>query len=93
MIAALNNLHILSMKILPLCLIVVMRVLSHIHNHDTINRNLLCPERVYYEFVKHNIRHEIINILNIFPVDSTMLPLKFIHTVYLDMLHQRILTH
>ena len=44
---------------------------SHIHNHETINRNLLCPERVYHEFAKHNVRHEIINILNTFPVDIT----------------------
>ena len=41
---------------------------SHIHNHDTRNRNLLCTERVYHEFAKHNFRHEIINFLSTFPV-------------------------
>ena len=44
---------------------------SHIHNHDTRHRNLLCPESVYHEFAKHNVRYEIINILNTFPVDIT----------------------
>ena len=44
---------------------------SHIHNHSTRNRNLLCPERVYHEFAKHNVRHERMNILNTFPVDIT----------------------
>ena len=44
---------------------------SYIHNHNTRNRNLLCPERVYHEFAKHNVRHESMNILNTFPVDIT----------------------
>ena len=48
-----------------------LTLFSHIHNHDTKNRNLLCPERVYHEFPKHNVRHEIINIFNTFPVDIT----------------------
>ena len=36
------------------------------HNHDTRNRNLLCSKIIYHEFAKHNVRHEIINILNTF---------------------------
>ena len=51
----------------------ILTPFSYIHNHDTINRNLLCSERVYHEFTKHNVRHEIINILNTHPDDKTSL--------------------
>ena len=48
-----------------------LTLFSHIPIYDTSNRNLLCPEKVYHELAKHNVRHEIINIWNTFPVDKT----------------------
>ena len=63
------------------------KLFSHIHNHYTKNCNLLCRETVNHEFAKHNVRHQIINILNTFPLSITSKIHWCRHIVFLDMSH------